>query len=97
MSKSRAESCPAVKKLQFAFGDYKVRYAWVSQRGFYPDDLTKANQDSHVEVASFAACARTFSAPPSAANRHSVSDLAILLLHLTPIPGLIALFQPILF
>ena len=43
---SRQEAIPAFKKLTFPFGSYKVRYAWVSQRGYYPDDLDKANQDA---------------------------------------------------
>merc|ERR1719293_551916 len=28
-------------------GDARVRYAYVSQRGYYPDDLEKANQDAY--------------------------------------------------
>ena len=45
----------AFKKLSFKFGGYKARYAWVSQRGYYPEDLDKANQDTHVEIEDFGA------------------------------------------
>ena len=37
------------------FGGYRMRYAWVSQRGYYPDEMEKANQDAHVEVENFMA------------------------------------------
>ena len=43
----------AFKKVPIRFGNYKLRYAWVSQRGFYPDEPDKANQDAHVEVENF--------------------------------------------
>ena len=55
MSKARLEAIPAFKKIPIKFGNYKLRYAWVSQRGFYPDEPNKANQDSHVEVENFCA------------------------------------------
>ena len=45
----------AFKKLSFKFGGYKARYAWVSQRGYYPEDLDKANQDTHAEIEDFGA------------------------------------------
>jgi len=50
----RSEDSKAFKKIAFEYGNYKIRYAWVSQRGYYPEDMNKANQDSHVEVESFA-------------------------------------------
>lgn len=53
MTKARLESIPAFKKVPIKFGNYKLRYAWVSQRGFYPDEPDKDNQDSHVEVENF--------------------------------------------
>ena len=51
--KARLEAISAFKKLKFNFGDYKAKYAWVSQRGYYPDDLNKANQDSFFATPSF--------------------------------------------
>jgi len=39
-------------------GDAKARYAYVSQRGFYPDDPDKANQDSFAIARHFAGVAR---------------------------------------
>jgi len=53
MSSNRSDDSKAFRKLAFAFGSYKIRYAWVSQRGYYPEDLDKANQDQHVEVENF--------------------------------------------
>ena len=53
MSQNRSEDSKAFKKITFEFGGYKLRYAWVSQRGYYPEDLDKANQDAHVEVENF--------------------------------------------
>ena len=50
---SRIEDSKAFKKIEFAFGGYKLRYAWVSQRGYYPEDLDKANQDAHAEYDEF--------------------------------------------
>ena len=44
-----------MKEVPVKFGNYKLRYAWVSQRGFYPDEPDKANQDAHVEVENFCA------------------------------------------
>ena len=44
-----------MKKVPVKFGNYKLRYAWVSQRGFYPEEPDKANQDAHVEVENFCA------------------------------------------
>ena len=52
---ARCEAIPAFKKLQMKFGGYRMRYAWVSQRGYYPDEMEKANQDAHVEVENFMA------------------------------------------
>ena len=54
-AKGRLDSIPSFKKLQFKFGGYKIRYAWVSQRGYYPDDLNKLNQDAHCVVENFGA------------------------------------------
>ena len=53
MSQNRSEDSKAFKKIHFEFGAYKLRYAWVSQRGYYPEDLDKHNQDAHVEVENF--------------------------------------------
>ena len=53
MSQQRSEDSKAFKKVSFTFGSYKLRYAWVSQRGYYPEDLDKHNQDAHVEVEQF--------------------------------------------
>ena len=53
MAAARAEDSKAFKKLAFEFGGYKLRYAWVSQRGYYPEDLDKANQDQHCECEHF--------------------------------------------
>ena len=51
---ARSEDSKAFRKISFEFGGYKLRYAWVSQRGYYPEDLDKANQDAHMEVEAFA-------------------------------------------
>ena len=51
----RSEDSKAFKKIAFDFGNYKLRYAWVSQRGYYPEDLDKHNQDAHVEKENFGA------------------------------------------
>lgn len=51
---ARSEDSKAFRKIAFEFGSYKLRYAWVSQRGYYPEDLDKANQDSHIEIENFA-------------------------------------------
>ena len=53
MSQQRSEDSKAFKKISFEFGGFKLRYAWVSQRGYYPEDLDKHNQDAHVEVENF--------------------------------------------
>ena len=53
MAQARSEDSKAFKKIAFEFGGYKLRYAWVSQRGYYPEDLDKHNQDAHVEVEKF--------------------------------------------
>ena len=53
MSQQRSDDSKAFKKITFEFGSYKCRYAWVSQRGYYPEDLNKANQDAHIEVEAF--------------------------------------------
>ena len=53
MSPPRSEDSKAFKKISFEFGGYKLRYAWVSQRGYYPEDLDKANQDQHAEFDNF--------------------------------------------
>jgi len=50
---ARSEDSKAFKKVTFEFGSFKLRYAWVSQRGYYPEDLDKANQDAHREVENF--------------------------------------------
>ena len=50
----RSEDSKAFKKTAFEYGNFKIRYAWVSQRGYYPEDMNKANQDSHIEVENFA-------------------------------------------
>ena len=42
-----------LRKLHFKFGNYKLRYAWVSQRGYYPEDLDKRNQDAHISAEAF--------------------------------------------
>ena len=55
MAPARLEAISAFKKVPVKFGNYKLRYAWVSQRGFYPDEPDKANQDAHVEVENFCA------------------------------------------
>ncbi|CAM9550019.1 unnamed protein product, partial [Choristocarpus tenellus] len=34
-------------------GGYTLRYAYISQRGFYPDDRDKANQDAHTIITCF--------------------------------------------
>ena len=53
MSNKRMEDSKSFKKIAMKFGGYQLRYAWVSQRGFYPEEPNKANQDSHVEVENF--------------------------------------------
>ena len=53
MSQPRSEDSKAFKKVSFEFGKYSLRYAWVSQRGYYPEDLDKHNQDAHLEVETF--------------------------------------------
>ena len=55
MAPARCEAIEAMKEVPVKFGNYKLRYAWVSQRGFYPDEPDKANQDAHVEVENFCA------------------------------------------
>ena len=50
----RSEDSKAFKKITFEYGNYRIRYAWVSQRGYYPEDLNKANQDAHIELERFA-------------------------------------------
>lgn len=35
------------------FGNLKVRYGYLSQRGYYPDDANKANQDSYSVTTNF--------------------------------------------
>jgi hypothetical protein len=52
-AQARSEDSKAFKKVTFEFGSFKLRYAWVSQRGSYPEDLDKANQDAHREVENF--------------------------------------------
>lgn len=42
-----------VSSVTLEIGGYKIRYAYISQRGFYPDDRDKANQDSYVAIPSF--------------------------------------------
>ena len=54
-AQQRSEDSKAFKKIAFEFGGFKLRYAWVSQRGYYPEDLDKHNQDTHVEVENFGA------------------------------------------
>ena len=51
----RTETIEAVKEVPIKFGNYKLRYAWVSQRGYYPDTPHKANQDAHVEIENYCA------------------------------------------
>jgi serine/threonine protein phosphatase PrpC len=51
---ARSEDSKAFRKIAFQFGGFKLRYAWVSQRGYYPEDLDKANQDAHSEHENFA-------------------------------------------
>ncbi|KAL3769544.1 hypothetical protein ACHAW5_006296 [Stephanodiscus triporus] len=46
--KSINETCVAT------FGGVSVRYAWLSQRGYYPDQLNKANQDDCISMHNFA-------------------------------------------
>ena len=41
----RIESCDSIKTAKT--GATKMSYAWVSQRGYYPDSLRKPNQDSY--------------------------------------------------
>jgi len=43
---SRQEDSKAFKKIAFEFGNFKMRYAWVTMRGYYPEELDKANQDA---------------------------------------------------
>ena len=54
-TRARLEAIPSSQTVAVKFGGYKLRYAWVSQRGFYPDEPDKANQDAHVEVEHFCA------------------------------------------
>lgn len=51
---ARSEDSKSFRKVVFEFGGYKIRYAWVSQCGYYPEDPNKANQDAHVELENFA-------------------------------------------
>lgn len=44
--KSRLVSSEGVQTLHFPTSGYTVRYAYVTQRGYYPDAVDKANQDS---------------------------------------------------
>lgn len=41
----RIDAIKEVRKCEM--GEAKVRYAYVTQRGYYPDDLEKANQDAY--------------------------------------------------
>ena len=47
------KSGPEEFELAKTDGGYKLRYACVSQRGYYPEDLYKANQDSFVVIPDF--------------------------------------------
>ncbi len=47
----RLDHCTEVRKLEITGGksyDYSLRYCYVSQRGYYPNAMGKANQDSYV-------------------------------------------------
>lgn len=47
----RYDHCNEVSKLEITGGksyDYSLRYCYVSQRGYYPNAMGKANQDSYV-------------------------------------------------
>ena len=50
---SRQADSKSFKRLQMKFGNFGVKYAWVAQRGYYPEDLSKANQDCHGEHENF--------------------------------------------
>jgi hypothetical protein len=49
----RIESCSNAMKAKV--GSTNINYAWVSQRGYYPDSLTKPNQDSYTILPELAA------------------------------------------
>eukprot|EP00966_Prymnesium_polylepis_P045573 1055342-Prymnesium_polylepis.1 len=49
---SRIDSCPTTVHRMGDAG-YRLRYSSLSQRGYYPDELTKANQDAYKIVPSF--------------------------------------------
>jgi hypothetical protein len=44
--KERLESSESVQTMTLPHSKMGIKYAWVSQRGFYPSDLTKPNQDA---------------------------------------------------
>ena len=44
--KSRLSSSEGTQSLYFPSSGYTIRYAFVTQRGYYPDAPDKANQDS---------------------------------------------------
>eukprot|EP00966_Prymnesium_polylepis_P119785 2768264-Prymnesium_polylepis.1 len=50
---NRQQDSKKFERLSFKFGNFTARYAWVSQRGYYPEDLNKANQDAHGEHENF--------------------------------------------
>ena len=45
----------AMSPFQWSLGEtgVKIRFSWVCQRGYYPEDLDKANQDTYLIVPSF--------------------------------------------
>lgn len=43
---ARQDDSKAFKKIAFDFGKFKIRYAWVTMRGYYPEEPDKANQDA---------------------------------------------------
>ncbi|CAM9148873.1 unnamed protein product [Chrysoparadoxa australica] len=47
----RIEAPPSSERVKI--GDFSFRYAYISQRGFYPDDRDKANQDSYAVHSNF--------------------------------------------
>jgi len=47
----RVEACS--KSMTFEFGNATIQYAYLSQRGFYPDDQNKLNQDAFSVVEDF--------------------------------------------
>lgn len=54
--RSRLVNSPATANMTISTstgGSYNIRYAYVSQRGYYPDALNKANQDSFVVTPQF--------------------------------------------